>query len=41
MNDDKKMRHDIIWKKPGIAEDKEQEFVEKALQYIVGFFLCN
>ena len=38
MNDDKRMKHDIVWKKPGITEDKAQEFVEKVLQYIVGFF---
>ena len=41
MNDDNKMKDDRVWKKPGITEDKELEFVEKALQYIVGFFLCN
>ena len=41
MNDDNKMKDDRVWKKPGITEDKELEFVEKVLQYIVGFSVCN
>ena len=41
MNDDNKMKDDRVWKKPGITEDKELEFVEKVLQYIVGLSVCN
>ena len=41
MNDDNKMKDDRVWKKPGIAEDKDLEFVENVLQYIVGFSVCN
>ena len=41
MNDDNKIKDDVVWKKPVITEDEELEVVEKALKYIVWLSVCN